>query len=596
MNPRKQPCPCGSGLEYRKCCEKKDKKTGRPATRTFTNNQIMEKIEQINEIVLHLCLGKIDDTLEQLMDNLDEEVQRLVQDVLMNDGKQALMRILQTVPDAMASKKIQYLYMNELPKVITNMLIEMLHTANDTKRERYEKGQSAIRIDFTHVAADEDFTIQDGCVTYVGNDVFVNIPETVRGETVIGIAEKGFVNKSEIQALKLPSTLKHISDRAFVDCTSLYFIEWNEGLVHIGKHAFNGCIKLISAILPQSVQVIDSYAFNECKNLVRVDFPETMEHIGAFAFSETALRYVVLPKGLTFLSNAVFSDCQQLEFVRIPEGVEELYMNCFAGCTSLRHIVLPTTVTTIQAMAFVNCYQVKQLMLPSKLKEIHPSAFNGVSENVAIYSTFSPKASLPVANVLLMPQQDDFKVKALQYFFVSKNWNELTREEYEQKQAQLLRDVENMYEIILGLREPKGPSINAQYMRLMDEGGAFKRNGRYEQAKETYIQAIRLIPERSVAYYNLGKVLYILGDYNAAVKAYRTALEREHEVEETMYNLGHALLDREVSSNEKHIVTHYLQRLDPAMKRQFKQPTKDEIEQYDKKCVEAASHYINSLV
>ncbi|AJG73631.1 tetratricopeptide repeat protein (plasmid) [Bacillus thuringiensis] len=131
------------------------------------------------------------------------------------------------------------------------------------------------------------------------------------------------------------------------------------------------------------------------------------------------------------------------------------------------------------------------------------------------------------------------------------------------------------------------------YVSLLDLGIFYKRRGLYEQAKEQCIKAIRVNPKHFQAYYNLGKVLYILGEYNQAVKSYKTALELGYDrVGDVMRHMGHALLDEKQSESEKHIVMHYLQSIDPFKKLAHKKPTNKEIDDYDAKCVVAARRYV----
>lgn len=590
MNPRKAPCICGSGLEYRKCCEKKGIKN----TRLISRDQLLEVIRVLDEEVLHLCMAKLDDTLEKMIDDLENEITKLVAQTFSNEGKKALQHVLKTVPDPIACKKIEYFYITEFPKTMFCSLMKITTNVNEQKQSIYQNAPYKISFDEDFVTAENQFEIEQGFVRYIGKDSFVKIPTTIHGEKVIGVAEGGFSSNTIIQAVFLPETITQLADRSFTDCTNLIHIELNEGLIEIGKHVFNGCHSLRFIQFPESLEVIDSYAFNECASLVRVEFPKQLTHIGAFAFSETSLRYVELPEGLTFIANAAFSECTELEFVWIPEGVEAIYMNSFAYCVALRHVILPKTIQSIHASAFASCYHIKQLLIPNTLKELAPNAFLDIHPHVQIYTPLSKITPMEIAEIIPFPQQH--KTKALKTFFKTKNWNILKEDEYKQKAQHLLEEVRNMYHIILGLKQPKGPSLETQYMAMLDQGIVKKRAGQYEQAKQSYIEAIRLLPTRSVAYYNLGKVLYILGDYHAAAKSYRTALQSEHEVEETMHHLGHALLDETVSPEERHIVQFYLQQIAPAKNLKFKIPTMQEIDLYDKKCVDAATDYINSLV
>ncbi|MEW4309208.1 tetratricopeptide repeat protein [Rossellomorea marisflavi] len=133
------------------------------------------------------------------------------------------------------------------------------------------------------------------------------------------------------------------------------------------------------------------------------------------------------------------------------------------------------------------------------------------------------------------------------------------------------------------------------YVSLLDRGIFYKRIGQYEQAKQHYIDAIRVNPKHFQAYYNLGKVLYIIGEYHQAAKSYKTALELGHDkLGDVMRHLGHALLDEHALEKEEHIVLNYLQSIDPNKKQKFNKPTNKETGDYDAKCALAARKYIES--
>ncbi|MEK4931123.1 tetratricopeptide repeat protein [Bacillus sp. FSL M7-1345] len=133
------------------------------------------------------------------------------------------------------------------------------------------------------------------------------------------------------------------------------------------------------------------------------------------------------------------------------------------------------------------------------------------------------------------------------------------------------------------------------YVPLLDLGVSYKRRGLYEQAKEQYIKAIKVNPKHFQAYYNLGKVLYILGEYKPAVNSYKTALELGYDrIGDVMRHIGHALIDKKASKAEEHIVMNYLQSIDPFNKLAHKKPTNKEINDYDAQCALVAKQYIKS--
>ncbi|WP_180960380.1 YecA family protein [Neobacillus cucumis] len=135
------------------------------------------------------------------------------------------------------------------------------------------------------------------------------------------------------------------------------------------------------------------------------------------------------------------------------------------------------------------------------------------------------------------------------------------------------------------------------YVSILDLGIHYKRIGSYGKAKEQYIKAIKVNPKHFQAYYNLGKVLYILGEYKQAVKSFKTALELGYGgIGDVMRHLGHALLDEQAPEAEKHIINNYLQSIDPFKRLTYKKPTKREIDEYDAKCAAAARKYVESVL
>ena len=56
--------------------------------------------------------------------------------------------------------------------------------------------------------------------SYNGNSASVTVPE-VEGMTIVEIGASAFENHTELQSIKLPSTIAIIGRRAFAGCTSL---------------------------------------------------------------------------------------------------------------------------------------------------------------------------------------------------------------------------------------------------------------------------------------------------------------------------------------------------------------------------------------
>lgn len=86
------------------------------------------------------------------------------------------------------------------------------------------------------------------------------------------------------------------------------------------------------------------------------------------------------------------------------------------------------------------------------------------------------------------------------------------------------------------------------YIDILNQGVDYRRQGKFEEAKERYLTAIRMEPKKSVAYFNLGKILYILGNYEASVKSYKVAYdlgELNNNIPQILEHMGHSLIDKE---------------------------------------------------
>jgi tetratricopeptide (TPR) repeat protein len=88
------------------------------------------------------------------------------------------------------------------------------------------------------------------------------------------------------------------------------------------------------------------------------------------------------------------------------------------------------------------------------------------------------------------------------------------------------------------------PSSAAQAGRAdVQEGNRLYREGRYEEAHEKYLEALRAAPDSPLIRFNDANALYQSDEFERAVDAYRGAIETDDPVLEAQawYNLGNAL-------------------------------------------------------
>ena len=80
------------------------------------------------------------------------------------------------------------------------------------------------------------------------------------------------------------------------------------------------------------------------------------DEIGYSAFlSCRSLTSLILPVGVTRISNFAFQHCSNLVSITLPTGITTIGYGTFSGCSSLASITLPTGITELGPGAFENC-------------------------------------------------------------------------------------------------------------------------------------------------------------------------------------------------------------------------------------------------
>ena len=64
-------------------------------------------------------------------------------------------------------------------------------------------------------------------------------------------------------------------------------------------------------------------------------------------------------------------------------------------------------------------------------------------------------------------------------------------------------------------------------LRLIDEGNTLETENRPQEAKQRYLDAIRIAPTLARAHLNLGNILLVAGDLKGALDAFSTAIRHK---------------------------------------------------------------------
>ena len=293
--------------------------------------------------------------------------------------------------------------------------------------------------DITLIAHWAQFIVTNGIVTACSIESGdVVIPAVIEGQTVIGIANDLFKNKTGITSVTLPETLILIGDSAFEGCTGLTSIVIPSSVRAIGDNAFKGCSNIVYAFLNEGIQEIGASAFEDCSSLTSFIIPDSVQTVGASAFKgcssltsmiipfvggartganqyfayifgdavseatfvPASLQTVVLTGGngetKDKLPDDAFTNCTSLTNIVLPNvvnnnpqalirrasstyGISEIGANAFKGCTGLTKFSFPSTVTTIGESAFEGCTGFTSIVIPNQIKTIGDNAYKGCS-------------------------------------------------------------------------------------------------------------------------------------------------------------------------------------------------------------------------
>ena len=121
------------------------------------------------------------------------------------------------------------------------------------------------------------------------------------------------------------------------------------------------------------------------KNTDYVIIPEGVTTISEGAFAGLRnLRSVFIPKSVRKIGTAAFRGCKSLKIITLPPGVSSIEDYTFYECINLRVVNVPTSVKRIGNYAFSKCINVRNINIPDEVVEIGRLAFAG-DANLTIF-------------------------------------------------------------------------------------------------------------------------------------------------------------------------------------------------------------------
>ena len=237
-------------------------------------------------------------------------------------------------------------------------------------------------------------------VVEIGERAFYNLKNlqsVTFGKNVSSIGEWAFDHCTGLTSITLPESVTYVGLGAFNNCKNLMVLH-NHSSVNVGKIAYKnidkdgnitygkfpysgynteymltddgflfeynyGTYKLKfcyseeeTVTLPADING-ETYYISMMKGFLpyvkKVIIPQGVEIGGDGFFNCSGLTEIVLPDGLTEISNYAFYGCTSLKTINIPESVNRIGQNAFSGCDSITELYIPGSVSYVDSWTFL---------------------------------------------------------------------------------------------------------------------------------------------------------------------------------------------------------------------------------------------------
>ena len=252
---------------------------------------------------------------------------------------------------------------------------------------------------------------------YYAHHLYLNktlVTELVIPNGVTSIGDYAFHGCSSLTSITIPNSVTSIGYKVFSDCSGLTSITIPNGVTSIGSYAFSGCTGLTNITLGNGVTSIGTFAFSGCSSLTGVyitdlakwcgisfggdkfesiillgsDYANPLYYAHNLYLNGALITDLVIPEGVTSISNYAFYNCNSLTSITMPYSVTSIGKYAFSGCSSLTSITIPDSVTSIGDYAFRDCSSLTSITIPNSVTSIGAGTFFGCSILTSIILPF----------------------------------------------------------------------------------------------------------------------------------------------------------------------------------------------------------------
>lgn len=167
----------------------------------------------------------------------------------------------------------------------------------------------------------------------------------------------------------------------------------------IGRDAFRECKEMTSVSVPSSITEMGVYAFYGCENFaVHITDIAAWCNISFYDYMSNPLNWchhlyvngeevtdLVIPNGVTSISDCAFMRCGALTSLTIPNSVTSIGSEAFYGCRGLTAITIPNSVSSIGNSAFYGCSGLTAITIPNSVTSVGNYAFSGCKNIEDLY-------------------------------------------------------------------------------------------------------------------------------------------------------------------------------------------------------------------
>ena len=237
--------------------------------------------------------------------------------------------------------------------------------------------------------------------------------EIIIGESVTVISNNTFENMKSVTRVTIGSNVESIGGGAFYGCDNIAEVHISDiakwcSIHHTDEYSNPLCYgqlfynnSLVSnLVVPNGITSISDYAFHKYNSLIEVTIPNSVNSIGNNSFKGCAnLMSVSISDGTTLIGASAFSECNSLTSISIPDSVTELGDSAFYGCDELKTVYCQSnTPPNLGTKVFDGNASERVIYVPNGTIESYHSATNW--KDYKAYIMYEGEQPLKVGDVV----------------------------------------------------------------------------------------------------------------------------------------------------------------------------------------------------